>query len=34
MLDPLSPMAGVNRRLILAAALIGLVWLVVWWALA
>jgi hypothetical protein len=33
-LDPLSPAAGALPRLALAAAVLGLVWLAVFWAAA
>jgi hypothetical protein len=32
MVDPLSPIAGAGARLLLAAALLVLLWLVVLWA--
>jgi hypothetical protein len=32
MVDPLSPIAGAGTRLLLAAALLALLWLVVLWA--
>jgi hypothetical protein len=34
MLDPLAPSAGIGARLLLAAAVLALVWLAVLWALA
>jgi hypothetical protein len=34
MLDPLAPSAGIGARLVLAAAVLALVWLAVLWALA
>jgi hypothetical protein len=33
MIDPLAPTAGAGARLLLAAALLGLLWAVVLWAL-
>ncbi len=33
MVDPLSPTAGAGARLLLAVALLGLLWAVVLWAL-
>jgi hypothetical protein len=33
MMDPLLPTAGVGARLVLAAALVAVVWLAVGWAL-
>jgi hypothetical protein len=33
MIDPLAPTAGAGARLLLAAALLALLWLVVLWAL-
>jgi hypothetical protein len=32
--NPLSPTSGVGARLIVAALAVGLVWLIVWWALS
>jgi hypothetical protein len=34
MLDPLAPSAGIGARLLLAAAVLALVWVAVLWALA
>jgi hypothetical protein len=34
MLDPLAATAGLPARFALAAVLVAVIWLVVWWALA